>query len=341
MYCKSKSRLILFAVGVMFACSQNRQQTLQPASELIAPPKKLETLFGNDFILDDQHSYLGFRIKYFGSADVRGRFDKFKGIVMYDSMSGFLSTTALIQTNSINTGEKRRDEDLKEESWFGSDKYPYIKFESSGISTNKDSLFLSGNLSIKGITQPVQIRLEKLRLSGRDWAGNDQLEITGSCTLNRKDFGIKGEGFWNEIMENGISQLEDNVLIELEIHARKSNYTFRSERPDLIDSLALVLLKQSETMDPELWMQTVNKVQAFNTVYDLGQLLMSRKNYEAAVDIFKLESQLFPERINDQNHLCVTYLLKGEREMAIGCFRQVMEKDSVNVRASQYLRILN
>jgi hypothetical protein len=27
--------------------------------------------------VDDQHSYIGFRIKYFGSSNVRGRFDKF------------------------------------------------------------------------------------------------------------------------------------------------------------------------------------------------------------------------------------------------------------------------
>src|SRR5688572_5319964 len=64
----------------------------------------ISSLIGKDFLIDDQHSYIGFRIKYFGTSNVRGRFDKFNGTAFYDSTSGFISVSLNIDANSINTG---------------------------------------------------------------------------------------------------------------------------------------------------------------------------------------------------------------------------------------------
>ena len=67
------------------------------------------SLIGKDFLLDDQHSYIGFKIKYFGYSPVRGRFNDFDGTLFYDpGNTGNLSVSVFIDVASINTGNERR-----------------------------------------------------------------------------------------------------------------------------------------------------------------------------------------------------------------------------------------
>ncbi len=97
-----------------------------------AQPK--QSIFGEFYSIDKDHSYIGFSIKYMGWAKVRGRFADFSGLVRYDPGElSKTSTTISISASSINTDLDFRDNDLKSENWFDVVKYPRILFQSQHL----------------------------------------------------------------------------------------------------------------------------------------------------------------------------------------------------------------
>ncbi|MDZ7650338.1 MAG: hypothetical protein U5K54_26135 [Cytophagales bacterium] len=93
---KSFIALKLALLVVFFAsCTTNQNNEKIDNQNYIKPD--LKNLIGHDFLIDDQHSYIGFRIEYFGNSKVRGRFDEFNGTVFYDSSSKQISSTLIIR----------------------------------------------------------------------------------------------------------------------------------------------------------------------------------------------------------------------------------------------------
>jgi polyisoprenoid-binding protein YceI len=345
---KSQMKIAIVCVGTLFllSCTGEKNDTtfVESAIQEISRPD-LRGMIGKDFLIDDQHSYIGFRIKYFGNSNVRGRFDKFKGTAFYDPKTNFISTTVIIDPTSINTGDKRRDDDLKQGAWFETSKYPIATFTSAGTSMSPNGLELKGVLKIKDVSKEVVFQLNLPGQITKDWAGNDQLDFTGELKINRREFGIEGEGFWNEVMENGITQLSDEVLLEIEIHARRADYGARKNNPDLMDSLAITLLD-------ELTLNGLEKVTSIiedsnssernridrSTLYDLGNALLSEGNSKDALQIFTTLNQRYPEKPGDLNFVGICNLLNHNWREAKQNFEKVLIQDSLNTRAWEYLR---
>lgn len=338
--------IISCVIIFFFACSSEKKNTSSTegfVQEISRPDFKV--MIGKDFLVDDQHSYIGFRIKYFGSSNVRGRFDKFNGTAFYNPETGFISATLIIDANSINTGDTHRDEDLKRGSWFETARFPSIVFTTTSTTNLSDRLELQGDLQIKNVKKVVSVKLEKPGAMTKDWAGNDQIDFVGSFTISRTEFDVKGDGFWNEVMENGVTQLADEVLVEVEIHARRADYLVRKKNPELIDSVASVLLHETDQKGFEV---VVGRVLTKNageiersTLYDFGYTLMSEGKHKEATQLFKRLMQLYPEKINDQNLLGICYLLEGEEQQARLVFNNVINRDSLNVKAMEYLKHIN
>lgn len=340
-------RRILFGIALFFlTCSGEKKYTpiTENSAQEISKPD-FHNLIGKDFLIDDQHSYIGFRIKYFGNSNVRGRFDKFRGTAFYHPETGFISTTLIIDATSINTGDKRRDEDLKQGAWFETARFPAIFFTNTGTASLSEGFELKGELQAKDIKKPISIMFKKPGVMTKDWAGNDQIDFVGSFTINRKEFGVEGDGFWNEVMENGITQLSDEVLVEVEIHARRADYLVRRKNPELIDSVASILLTEVdqhgfEKVAARILAKDAADIERF-TLYDVGYVLMSEGKHIEARQIFSNLTQRYPDKVNDLNLLGVCYLLEGETQQAKSIFNRVIASDSLNVRAKEYLRNLN
>ncbi len=149
--------VLVFMLTVLVSCNhkdQHRPQVNENVEEEIQFDRS--SFIGQDYIIDDQHSYLGFRIKYFGFSPVRGRFNDFSGTLFYSPSSiAYLSVTVAIDVNSINTGNERRDDDLKREgTWFDATTFPKILFKSTEIVAKIDDEFdVIGTLIIKGMSK--------------------------------------------------------------------------------------------------------------------------------------------------------------------------------------------
>ena len=86
------------------------------------------------FSVDADHSKVGFSVTLIGVTEVEGRFSAFSGTIMYDETDLTKSSvTAIIKSPSIETGSSFRDKDLKAATFFDTDKFPTIRFQSTAI----------------------------------------------------------------------------------------------------------------------------------------------------------------------------------------------------------------
>jgi polyisoprenoid-binding protein YceI len=90
---------------------------------------------------------------------VHGSFTGLETIIKFNEkdLSGS-SITASVDAKSVSTGVSLRNSDLRnKEEWLNTDKYPRISFKSKKIEKTASGFKASGDLTIKGITKPVDI----------------------------------------------------------------------------------------------------------------------------------------------------------------------------------------
>lgn len=167
--------------------------------------------------IDPDHSSVNFKIRHLVSKTA-GKFDKFKGSFEYEKgKSESWSVNAEIETASINTNTKKRDDHLRSKDFFDVAKYPKITFKSTKVADARSSeAKLHGELTMHGVTKPVELDLE-VGGEGKDPWGNERVGFTAKTKLNRKDFGIE----YNKTLETGGVLLGDDVEVVLEIEGIK------------------------------------------------------------------------------------------------------------------------
>ncbi len=335
---------------VMISCADNKSEQKNHVvnSEVQSSRSNLQSFVGNDYLLDAQHSYIGFKIKYFGYSPVRGRFDEVDGTVFYDeeNISNF-SISAFIDANSINTGNESRDNDLMSDGkWFDTSKYPTLSFSSTHVIPKTNGEFdLAGNLTIKGITKVDTINIKKPTGLSKDYAGNDQIDFSGTVTINRQDFGVVGGDFWSTVMEKGLTQLSDEVEIEIDIHCRKADYIRRYEDADsanvrkvILDEIKMSGIRRGLEVIDSNYQNNNLSAGAMSTI---GYTLNAWQMYEEAKVVFEKKLEYYPEKFSTLNQLGITNLFLGNQEIAREKFESLLKLDSTNSRAYEYLNLIN
>ena len=91
-----------------------------------------------------------------------------------------------IEAGSVTTGSGLRDKEVKGKNFFAVQEHPKIRFASKSIASDgaPSKFHMDGELTIRGIIQPVSVSLTLLRQDdGHAW-------IDGSFSFNRRDFGM-------------------------------------------------------------------------------------------------------------------------------------------------------
>lgn len=166
--------------------------------------------------IDTTHSSVGFVVRHMIVSKVRGQFGAFKGTIAYDPARLERSTVEVeIDAASIDTREPKRDAHLRSADFFDVEKFPTLAFRSTGVKrTNDDTLEVTGDLTMHGVTRPVTLVVDELG-GGKDPWGNDRLAWSARVSVNRKDWGLN----WNQLLEAGGVLVSDKIDIELEIQA--------------------------------------------------------------------------------------------------------------------------
>jgi polyisoprenoid-binding protein YceI len=169
--------------------------------------------------IDPVHSDVGFVIRHLMVSKVRGRLATFEGQIVTADNPLDSSVTASIDLSSIDTGNQQRDDHIRSADFFEVEKYPTMTYRSTGLRRDGDDFVLDGQLSLKGVTQPVPLKLEVNGFGPDPFAADPEAGrragFTATGEINRMDFGVS----YNGPVPGGGVALGDKVQIILEIEA--------------------------------------------------------------------------------------------------------------------------
>jgi polyisoprenoid-binding protein YceI len=171
------------------------------------------------YTLDPAHTRIGFVARHAMVTKVRGSFDEFAGTAVLDGASPANSRVEVtIEAASIDTRNAQRDEHLRSNDFLGMEEHPEITFVSTSVvPTGPASLELTGDLTIKGVTNSVTVPFD-FEGAATDPFGNLRVGFEGSVVINRKDYGIT----WNAALETGGVLVSDKITLEFEVSAIKA-----------------------------------------------------------------------------------------------------------------------
>ena len=138
------------------------------------------------------HAFIQFRIKHLGYSWLYGRFNKFDGKFEIDSDNLESSKINVdIDVTSIDSNHAERDKHLRAEELLDTDKFPKATFVSTGLKLDetKKAGVLTGDLTLKGVTKPIDIKVELVGEGADPWGGY-RMGFEGTTSFALKDFGI-------------------------------------------------------------------------------------------------------------------------------------------------------
>ena len=168
--------------------------------------------------IDSAHSEVNFTVRHMMISNVRGRFEKFTGLVEFDEKNPALSSVNVqIEAASINTREAKRDDHLRSADFFDAEKFPTLTFKSKRVEVLDASHGrIIGDLTIHGVTREVVLDTEYAGMSKSPW-GTTSAGFSAHTTINRKDWDL----VWNVALETGGWLVSDEIKIDLEMEVIK------------------------------------------------------------------------------------------------------------------------
>ena len=123
---------------------------------------------------------------------VRGYFDEFSAIADIDPDHPETATVEVtISTASIRTNNGIRDNDLRSSNFLDVEKYPEVKFKSTGVEpSGADNYKLTGDLTIKETTHPVVLDVVRYGEFNDPGMMGHRIAYGATTKINRKDFGL-------------------------------------------------------------------------------------------------------------------------------------------------------
>ena len=172
-----------------------------------------------EYQIDVSHSSVGFQVRHMAISKTNGVFDDYAGSFSFEpGKPETWSCEAVIQATSINTNNGKRDDHLRSEDFFNAAEFPTLTFKSTGVKMEDESEgVLKGDLTIHGITKPVELEFEILGTVTDPW-GNERAGFSAEVKINRQDFGLS----YSNVLEAGGLVVGDDVKIFLEIEGIKN-----------------------------------------------------------------------------------------------------------------------
>lgn len=166
----------------------------------------------SEYAIDNSHTNVGFSVKHMMITNVKGDFKTYDATIDFDKdKKTFKVLKASIDTASIDTANEKRDEHLRSEDFFASEKFPKMTFEMTSYKADKDEGKMSGNLTIRGITKPVTLDIEDISVLG------NKVGFALEGKIKRSDFDLK----WNKAIELGGVAVSEEVKIKVDVEAAK------------------------------------------------------------------------------------------------------------------------
>jgi polyisoprenoid-binding protein YceI len=183
---------------------------------------------------DQVQSEISFQVRHLMISHVKGEFSQFEGTILTNGRDfSTADITLTIKSKSIDTGDSKRDTNLRGPDFLCTDQYKNITFRSTSISQSKvnGKMSLLGDLTIVGMTRNVRFDMQMGPPSIDSWGDETAcVRITGKIT--RGDWNLH----WTQAMEAAGFVMGDEIIIscKLELISLAQHDAKREQDPVLM-----------------------------------------------------------------------------------------------------------
>ena len=158
------------------------------------------------------HTYPNFSWNHLGYSTQLARFDKTTGKIVIDRAAKTGSVDIVIDTTSVNTGSSVFNGHIQADDYLATAQFPTASFKSTAVKFDGDKpVAIEGNLTLKGVTKPVTLKVNAFKLAPHPMVKKDALGADASATVKRTDFN----------MGKNAPYVSDEVTITIAVEAIK------------------------------------------------------------------------------------------------------------------------
>jgi polyisoprenoid-binding protein YceI len=168
-----------------------------------------EALPTGTWTLDPIHSTIGFEVSYLVGT-FRGHFRDVQATLVADGDSARLAGSAKVA--SVDVKDENLNAHLQSPDFFDAERHPELTFESTDISRSGDEVKIGGELTIKGVSQPV-VLTGTIADPVEHPAGGRRIGVKLETTVDRTAYGVS----WNMPLPDGNGALANEVKLVAEL----------------------------------------------------------------------------------------------------------------------------
>jgi polyisoprenoid-binding protein YceI len=162
--------------------------------------------------IEPNHTFPFFAYSHLGYTTQTSRFDRTSGTIVLDREAKKGMADIKIDMKSVSTGSTLFNEHIQGEDYLATAKHPFAAFKSTNAYFEGDKpVALDGELTIKGVTRPVRLKITSFRQMTHPMLKKDTIGANAVTVVKRSEFD----------MAKGTPFVGDEVTISIAIEAVK------------------------------------------------------------------------------------------------------------------------
>ena len=163
---------------------------------------------GTTWVADPVHSNVSFEVEYAGVSIFRGSFRDFDAALEGSSLAGSARVA------SVDVKDEQLAGHLQSPDFFDAERYPEISFRAGELKLGDGGTVAGpGELTIKGVTKPVELQGRLAAAPSVDPFGRERLGLSLETAIDRNEFGVA----WNAPNQSGGNYLGDDVTLTADL----------------------------------------------------------------------------------------------------------------------------
>jgi polyisoprenoid-binding protein YceI len=171
--------------------------------------------FAQTYNIDPGHTYPSFEADHLGLSFWRGKFTKTSGKVVLDKAAANGGTLEItIDTNSIDFGHAKMNENARGKDMFNAEKFPTITYKSSALKFEGDKLVaIEGDMTLLGVTKAMPLKINHFKCMMHPLLKREVCGADASARFDRSDYGLS----------YGIPRFAPEVKLQIQVEAVRAD----------------------------------------------------------------------------------------------------------------------
>ena len=171
---------------------------------------------GTTWNADTVHSNIGFAVKHMVVSTFRGRFEDYDATLTAQA-DGTLRLEGRVAADSIAVKDENLAAHLSAPDFFDTERFPAITFNSTLVRTENNELIVDGELTIKGITRPIEAR-GTITEPAVTFGDVEKIGIELEAIVDRTEYGLN----WNAPLPKGGFALANEVKLQVNLELARA-----------------------------------------------------------------------------------------------------------------------